>query len=101
MNTTYSVTPNGNYSQVKTDGKGSAVIKTTPFTDRFMRWLTAGEIMDEQEKIDHVKRVVFWEFSGDPFLRGTFNGDHYRKVLAAREAAGMPKVFVHPFKKAA
>jgi len=96
--TTYSVTGNGNYQQIISDGKGTTVIKTTPFADRFMKWLTAGEVMDEQQKIDHLKRTAFWELSTGHYLRGSFNGEHYQRVLAAREAAGIPEVFIHPAK---
>lgn len=96
--TTYSVTPNGNYIQQTINGDGTSVIKTTPFVDRFMRWLTVGEILDEQEKIDHVKRVAFWEFSCEPYIRGSFNGEHYRRVLEYRELAGIPRVYIHPSK---
>jgi hypothetical protein len=86
----YAVSPNGQFMEFTFTDQGN-MLKTTPYADVFLAWMIQEEISKElNEQRENIRRrahekqtkltAAWWRLG----FRGTFNTEHYYKVLEAK-----------------
>ena len=84
----YSVTPNGSFMRVITLDNGNKIIHSGKSTSKMLGLM----MYDEAEKMraefirkfNLMKAISFWEMHDETTITGSFNTEHYQKVLKAK-----------------
>lgn len=85
----YGVTQDG-WMQQAISSKDEVMIRATSNVNKYMSWMLNEEIekesKQEEEKLQMLKIINWWEMpkQASEFFRGSFDLDHYQKVLKAK-----------------
>jgi hypothetical protein len=88
---TYSITPRGNFMrtiETKVQGIDIMVSHSTSDASQFLGLMLCDEAEKQREKHKRelflLKSISFWERHDENTISGSFNLEHYKKVLAAK-----------------
>lgn len=88
----YGTTPKGQLFELHKIGNRTGIMRVTTSAELFLRWIIADEVTEyitRETRERYIKAIKpFWTICKGDNVRGSFNEELYKKVIAAKKANG-------------